>query len=716
MKHTLIKILVLMLALVLTFSSCGKNKDNKKGEKGDDGKSAYQLAQEAGFEGTLDEWLVSLVGEKGEIGAEVSDISLISKNGLVDTYQITFSNGATQTFTVTNGTDGLGGAPGVGIADISLTDTVGNVDTYTITMTNGSVQTFTVTNGSDGNKGDKGDKGDSGKSAYDLAVEAGFEGDVSAWLLSLVGEKGELGAEVSSVFKTATNGLVDTYTIIFSNGLISTFTVTNANSILKIEKTATSDLVDIYTITMSDGTTYPFTVTNGAKGDKGDVGPKGDKGDTGDQGIKGEKGDTGDQGRTPVFRVEGEWLQWKYNDEDDTAWRNLYETDGTPAPEGLVSVRFVLDGGSLNGSAETIYITSGISIELPIPEKHGYTFMGWFTDLNNEYAVSETYRVHESTKLYAKWEAGPIITGTKIYDLNDLLKVQNNLSGTYVLMNDINCKEYSIPLLGETETSAFTGVFEGQGYTISNFTVTSNQYMGMFGYNSGIIRNLNVDNFKFNIQNTNTSGTVYIGGIAGYNSGTITQCSATNGDIFVSLSNVRSAGLIAGGSSGKISNCYANGCVYIQQPGSSCDNAASAAGIVAVNSGEISNCYAKVTTYADSHRSTHIKEGRAALLCAKNESGGVIENCLVMGTVLGGNGGVGDICVNGSGTIKNCFIAEGTTIANDSGSIHTIATAMSLTNLSNNVFYTANLYWDSSIWKFDNVDFSKGIYPTLIQN
>ena len=78
MKQTLIKISVLLLTLVLAFSSCGKNKDKKKGEKGDDGKSAYQLAQEAGFEGTLEEWLVSLVGAKGEIGAEVSDISLIS--------------------------------------------------------------------------------------------------------------------------------------------------------------------------------------------------------------------------------------------------------------------------------------------------------------------------------------------------------------------------------------------------------------------------------------------------------------------------------------------------------------------------------------------------------------------------------------------------------------------------------------------------------------
>lgn len=35
--------------------------------------------------------------------------------------------------------------------------------------------------------------GDNGKSAYEIAVEEGFEGDVQAWLDSLKGEQGEPG-------------------------------------------------------------------------------------------------------------------------------------------------------------------------------------------------------------------------------------------------------------------------------------------------------------------------------------------------------------------------------------------------------------------------------------------------------------------------------------------------------------------------------------------
>ena len=40
------------------------------GEAGEDGKSAYELAVENGFEGSLEEWLTSLVGSSGEDGTD----------------------------------------------------------------------------------------------------------------------------------------------------------------------------------------------------------------------------------------------------------------------------------------------------------------------------------------------------------------------------------------------------------------------------------------------------------------------------------------------------------------------------------------------------------------------------------------------------------------------------------------------------------------------
>lgn len=61
-----------------------------------------------------------------------------------------------------------GGAPtpgkdGVGISKIEKTDTQGLVDTYTISYTNGTTTTFTVTNGQDGQDGSDGTNGSPGQ-------------------------------------------------------------------------------------------------------------------------------------------------------------------------------------------------------------------------------------------------------------------------------------------------------------------------------------------------------------------------------------------------------------------------------------------------------------------------------------------------------------------------------------------------------------------------
>ena len=55
---------------------------------------------------------------------------------------------------------GTPGPAGNGIEKIEKTNTEGLVDTYTITYTNGSTTTFTITNGADGPQGAPGPKGD----------------------------------------------------------------------------------------------------------------------------------------------------------------------------------------------------------------------------------------------------------------------------------------------------------------------------------------------------------------------------------------------------------------------------------------------------------------------------------------------------------------------------------------------------------------------------
>ena len=65
------------------------------------GRSAYEIACDEGFEGTVEEWLESLKG------AHVTNVEKTETNGLVDTYTVTFSDGSSTFFNVTNGADGL---------------------------------------------------------------------------------------------------------------------------------------------------------------------------------------------------------------------------------------------------------------------------------------------------------------------------------------------------------------------------------------------------------------------------------------------------------------------------------------------------------------------------------------------------------------------------------------------------------------------------------
>lgn len=77
-------------------------------------------------------------GEKGDTGTGITGVALESSSGLVDTYRVSFDDGTSTTFNVTNGSQ---------INSITKTSSFGLTDTYTVTLTNGTQTTFQVTNG-----------------------------------------------------------------------------------------------------------------------------------------------------------------------------------------------------------------------------------------------------------------------------------------------------------------------------------------------------------------------------------------------------------------------------------------------------------------------------------------------------------------------------------------------------------------------------------------
>jgi hypothetical protein len=149
--------------------------DGTDGQDGADGKSAYQVAVDAGFVGDETAWLASLKGADGNDGENGADgASVVFVGDFVDEASLPAAGPANQEATAagrvyrSNGTDwvdvGPVGAPG-----------------------------------QDGADGTDGTDGTNGKSAYQIAVDAGFPGDEAAWLASLKGADGQDGADGADV-------------------------------------------------------------------------------------------------------------------------------------------------------------------------------------------------------------------------------------------------------------------------------------------------------------------------------------------------------------------------------------------------------------------------------------------------------------------------------------------------------------------------------------
>ena len=110
----------------------------------------------------------SLKGEAGNDGIGIRTIEKVRTDDLVDTYAIYFTDGTMTTFTITNGVKGGQGEKGdkgdkgdqgeqgVGIKEVKKISTDELEDTYQITFTDDTTTTFTLTNGSTGEAGEKG--------------------------------------------------------------------------------------------------------------------------------------------------------------------------------------------------------------------------------------------------------------------------------------------------------------------------------------------------------------------------------------------------------------------------------------------------------------------------------------------------------------------------------------------------------------------------------
>ncbi len=103
---------------------------------------------------------------------------------------------------------------------------------------------------------------------------------------------------------------------------------------------------------------------------------------------------------------------------------------------------------------------------------------------------------------------------TPINSAAALQAIADDLDGDYILTGNIDLNGVNFKPIG-TVDAPFTGTFDGDGYTISNLTLDSDDnFQGLFGVNNGTIRNVKMD------STCSIGGNAYVGAIAGKNAST----------------------------------------------------------------------------------------------------------------------------------------------------------------------------------------------------
>ena len=153
----------------------------------------------------------------------------------------------------------------------------------------------------------------------------------------------------------------------------------------------------------------------------------------------------------------------------------------------------------------------------------------------------------------ASFEPVLISTAEELMNFASAINGGESYAGKVVkLTGDIDLGGSEWTPIGQTGTSYgatnyFQGVFDGQGYTIKNFKITetnggANYAAGLFGFidaADATIKNLNVDNAEVN-------GHHWTGVIAGYITGSITNCTVTNSKVVCTHANNDACGDKAG--------------------------------------------------------------------------------------------------------------------------------------------------------------------------
>lgn len=252
-----------------------------------------------------------------------------------------------------------------------------------------------------------------------------------------------------------------------------------------------------------------------------------------------------------------------------------------------------------------------------------------------------------------------INTAQDLWDFAEEVNSGNTFDGVTVYLTadiDLGCTEEKqwIPIgkYISTKQSGFNGVFDGQQHSITGIYIdTEDSYQGLFGFNTGIIKNVNVinsyiwginniggivgenygdDEYEGLVYNCTYSGTIIagksyngtakgcncVGGIVGYNFKGIIEYCENFANITTIAGGSATGGITGLNSHGTINNCSNSGILSASSGGG-------LGGISGDNWGMIYQCY----NLGDASSSC------AGGIAVQNTHGAIIEECYNIGHI-----------------------------------------------------------------------------------
>lgn len=272
----------------------------------------------------------------------------------------------------------------------------------------------------------------------------------------------------------------------------------------------------------------------------------------------------------------------------------------------------------------------------------------------------------------------------EIYSWDDLAAISFEPAAYYKLMNDLSLDGTVRSQLASGGVN-FTGVFDGNGHTITGFKADTDRGAGLFATNDGIIRNLSITDAQVECS-IGPAGL-----LCDINRGTIENC-YTSGSI---TAKSRVGGMV-GDSYGTVRNCYSTADVR------SLNTEAGGLIGVALGGSVTESCYATGTVTTDTRN--------AGGVVGYGYNGTVVQNCIALNEKVNGNTFsnrvVGRVLSGNVATLVNNYGSPKVIVASENQGLAATTTekgaTATLSQVRSQAFYADTLGWDfETAWQWD---------------